>query len=151
MLARISKAAGFTVKDDEGHERAKFTAHSLRRLFYNSLTGIEDADKEALMGHVRGVRARYHGTVDDLMRAVEFMRSKYETSMQIVMGLSDEEIRKKALIDFARTLKISEEKIAVLQNFSTIDDMRQALSKELEHLQYHATDGGIRYASKFVT
>jgi hypothetical protein len=154
---RICKAAGFVIehKNEETGEvkkQPKFTIHSLRRMFYNSLTGIDDVDREALMGHVKGVRARYHGTVDDLVRAVEFMRPKYETGMRTISGLSDEEIRKKSLLDFAKTLRISDEKIAAIASqFTTLDDLRQALSKELEHLAYHATDGGLRYASKIVT
>ncbi len=97
------------------------------------------------MGHVRGVRARYHGSVDDLKRAVEFMRSKYEIGMRVAMGMSDEETRMKALTDFAKTIGVSDAKVAAIReqlgNACTIDQLRQALSKELEHLTYHATDG----------
>ena len=61
VVMNISKQAGFVVPNDKtGEVQAKFTAHSLRRLFYNSITGIDDVDKEALHGHVKGVRARYH-------------------------------------------------------------------------------------------
>jgi integrase len=158
-VGRICRRAGYVIKytDENGkqQQKPKFTIHSLRRLFYNSLSGVEDVDREALMGHVRGVRARYYGTVDDLVRAVEFMRQKYELGMRVVMGMSDEEVRMKALLDFAKTLGVSDEKIVAIReqlgHACTIDDLRQALSKELDHLVYHATDGGTHYASKLVT
>jgi hypothetical protein len=140
--ARVSKAAGFIRKDG----KAKFTAHSLRRLFYNSLSGVDDIDREALMGHVKGVRARYYGTVDDLKRAVEFMRQKYEHGMRVVTGMTDEEIRIKALCDFADTMGLPKERItkiriAALGHAVTIDQVKQALGEELGHMRT-ATNGG---------
>jgi hypothetical protein len=152
QISRISKAAGFTRKDG----KAKFTAHSLRRLFYNSLTGIDDVDREALMGHVKGVRARYHGTVDDLKRAVEFMRQKYEIGMRAVMGMTDEENRMRSLVDFARTLGVSEERITKIQtalgHTATLDQLREALGEELGFMRT-ARNGGTpnAYESKIIS
>lgn len=155
MLMRVCKAAGFVVANDDNNESAKFTAHGLRRLFYNSFTGLDDADKEALMGHVKGIRASYHGTVDDLARVVEFMRPKYEKGMSVLMGMTDEQIRMKALLDMAHTLGIPDDKIVKIQetlgHAATIEDLKKVLSKEFDHLAFHATDGGIRYSSKVVT
>jgi hypothetical protein len=38
-----------------------------------------------------------------------------------------------------------------LSQGATVEDLRAALKPELEHLTYHATDGGVRYASRLVT
>jgi integrase len=134
MISRTSKAAGFLRKEG----KAKFSAHSLRRLFYNSLSGIDDVDREALMGHVKGVRARYYGSVDELKKAVEFMRQKYELGMRRVMGLTDEETRVNALYDFAKTMGISDEKIEKIKrsismaaNTDQLNMLRRTLYTEL--------------------
>jgi hypothetical protein len=112
LVAKLSKAAGFTIADEQGKQTAKFTAHSLRRLFYNTLQGLEDVDKEGLSGHVKGVRARYHGSVDELPKVVEFMRQKYEYGMRhLVTVTSAEDQRKRAVIDYARMQGLSDEQI----------------------------------------
>lgn len=38
----------------------------------------------------------------------------------------------------------------LLAHAATIEDLKKVLSKEFDHLGYHATDGGIRYSSKVV-
>ncbi len=47
-MARICRRAGYVLKykDENGMEQVKpkFSIHSLRRRFYNSLSGIEDPD-----------------------------------------------------------------------------------------------------------
>jgi hypothetical protein len=116
---------------------------------------VDDVDREALMGHVKGVRARYHGSVDDLKRAGEFMREKYEHGMRAVSGMTEEEIRMKSLYDFARTMGFSEERVTKIKNALghavTIEQVREALGEELEHM-HTATNGGTRiYESKIIS
>lgn len=165
-VAAASKRAGFMIKD-HSQTKAKFTTHSLRRLFYNSLQGLEDVDKECLTGHVKGVRARYHGSVDETDRAVEFMRQKYELGMRtyITTG-SAEEQRKKALLDFARMQGMQEEDINTIQNalhkkfghMVTIDNLREALQEHISAKKKQEpvnkatmTDGGKAYNALLVT
>lgn len=156
---RINKAAGFvkTGKDKEGKdvEKAKFTIHSLRRFGYNSLSGIDDVDKEALMGHVKGVRARYHGTVDELLRAVEFMRPKYEQGMKVAAGMTKEEMAMENLVNTVKSMGITDERIEQIKRIvgrpMTLDALTRELRKDFERLAPHATDGGTRYLSKIVT
>jgi len=137
VVAKVSKAAGFTVTDEKGEKQAKFTAHSFRRLFYNSLQGIEDVDKEALHGHVRGVRARYHGSVDEMSKVVEFMRQRYEFGMRALISTATaEEQRKKSVIDYARMQGLKEEEIRKVQEAigfgCTVEELREALAQVLE-------------------
>ena len=110
-IKEISIASGFVVKNSKGEVEAKFTVHSLRRLFYDSIHGIDDVDKEALMWHIKGVRARYHGSVDELKKATEMMRQKYVVGMRHYTG-NTEEIKNLIVIETARQQGISEEKIA---------------------------------------
>jgi len=151
----ISKAAGYKIKvgeetkDGKAKYEPKYGPHSLRRLFYNSLQGLEDVDREALQGHIRGVRARYHGTVDEIKRAIEFMRQKYEFGMRGHIGTaSAEEQRKRALLDFARLQGMSDEEINNIQNtlektrgfMPTVDDLRDALRKQIEAKKRQTTN-----------
>lgn len=112
IVSGISKRAGYVIPSTG---EAKFTIHSLRRLFYNSLQGIDDVDKEALDGHIKGVRARYHGTVDEMRKAVEFMRGKYEFGMRTYITAKSQEQRKQTILDFARLQGVPEEKIRELE------------------------------------
>jgi hypothetical protein len=159
ISARINKAAGFVVmkKDQKGRdvERAKFTIHSLRRFGYNALSGIDDVDKEALDGHVKGVRARYHGTVDELLRAVEFMRPKYEQGMHVATGMTKEEMAMENLVNTVKSMGVTSERIEEIKRIvgrpMTLDALTRELRKDFERLAPHATDGGTRYLSKIVT
>jgi integrase len=113
IISDMSKAAGFVVENEKtGGMKGKYSAHSLRRLFYNSLHGIDDVDKEALDGHIKGVRARYHGSVDEIKKAVEFMRERYETAMRDLLPQAAEDERiKNDTIRNLRIMGIPEEKI----------------------------------------
>jgi hypothetical protein len=152
MIARTSKAAGFIRKNG----KSKFSVHSLRRLFYNSLTGLDDVDREALMGHVKGVRARYHGTVDELRKAVEFMRQKYEFGMRhLISGGTPEEQRKQMLLDYARMQGLSDEKITKIQealgSACTVEQLRDAIQSEIDiRPRPTMTNGGKAYNAKLV-
>jgi hypothetical protein len=118
IISDMSKAAGFVVKNEKtGGMKGKYSAHSLRRLFYNSLRGIDDVDKEALDGHIKGVRARYHGSVDEIKKVVEFMRERYEFAMRdLLPAAAAEDQRKKALYDSARLAGLGEADINMIQN-----------------------------------
>jgi hypothetical protein len=160
ISSRVNKAAGFILtKVDpatkEEKEVAKYTIHGLRRLFYNTLSSIDDVDKEALMGHVKGVRARYHGTVDELPRAVEFMREKYEKGMRTESGSSDEEIRAKAILDMARTMGVPQNKVDEIERTLgrplTIEAVRKRVQREFDNLLPHHTNGGTPFESKIVS
>jgi hypothetical protein len=92
IISNMSSAAGFVVKNKKtGELKGKYSAHSLRRLFYTSLHGIDDVDKEALDGHIKGVRARYHGSVDEMKKVVELMRERYEQAMRDLLPATSEE------------------------------------------------------------
>ena len=89
---------------------------------------------------MKGVRARYHGSVDEIRRAIEFIRQKYEFGMRayITTG-SAEEQRRKPLLDYASMQGMPEEEIngiqKVLQNklgrMVTIDNLRDALREHI--------------------
>lgn len=116
IVSDASIAAGFvTQSKHKKNVKAKFTAHSLRRLMYNTLSGIDDVDKEALDGHVKGVKARYHGSVDDLVKATEFMRGKYEYGMRQYLSNEGANLRKQIILDFARTQGLKDDEIAKIQ------------------------------------
>lgn len=149
----ISKAAGFKLENG----KAKFGPHSLRRLFYNSPQGLEDVDREALQGHIRGVKARYHGTVDEFTKAVEFMRPKYETGMRAYIGGTTEEIRKQVVIETARQQGVPEEKIEQIKRTLgltvTAEQLREALGlspKEKKEDKPTMTNGGKAYDALLV-
>jgi integrase len=94
IISNMSTAAGFAVKNEKskkGELKGKYSAHSLRRLFYNSLHGIDDVDKEALDGHIKGVRARYHGSVDEMKKVIELMRERYEQAIRDLLPATSEE------------------------------------------------------------
>jgi hypothetical protein len=151
QIAVISKAAGYTVEEN-GATVAKYTAHSLRRLFYNSLQGLEDVDKECLHGHIKGVKARYHGSVDEIRKAVEFMRGKYEFGMRsFISANSPQDLRKQIIIETARAQNMPEAEIAGIQKAlgmnCTIDQLREAIQKGLRkrgRSPVTAADGGRR-------
>ncbi len=158
QIAVISKAAGYTV-DENGATVAKFTAHSLRRLFYNSLQGLEDIDKECLHGHIKGVKAHYHGSVDEIRKATELMRGKYEFGMRAFLtGNSAEDLRKQVLLDFAKTQGLPEEQIVGIQKAigmgCTIEQLSEAIQKSLRERGLSpvtAVDGGHRpYQARLV-
>ena len=160
MVIRTMYAAGFTIKKKnpktgQSEDKPKYSSKSFRPMFYNSLSGIDDIDKEALMGHIKGIQARYHGTIDDLMQAKEFMRAKYEHGMRTVAGVSDEQTRMNMLLDFVRTMGLPEQKIEAIKREigrpMRLDALRSRLRKEFEHLTPHATDGGSRFTSKIVS
>jgi hypothetical protein len=137
MITELSKNAGYTIKNQEGDIEAKFTAHSLRRLFYNSLQGLDDVDRECLNGRISGIRARYHGSVDELPKVVEFMRQRYEFAMRALISTATaEEQRKKSVIDYARMQGLKEEEIRKVQEaigFScSAEELREALAQVLE-------------------
>jgi hypothetical protein len=150
----ISKAAGFKLENG----KPKYGPHSLRRLFYNSPQGLEDVDREALQGHIKGVRARYHGTVDEFKKAVEFMRPRYEMGMRAYIGGTAEEIRKQIVIETARQQGVPEEKIAEIKRTlglaATVDQLREALSllstKEKKESKSSMTNGGKAYDALLV-
>jgi hypothetical protein len=137
MMTELSKNTGYTIKNEQGDIEAKFTAQSLRRLFYNSLQGLDDVDRECLQGHISGIRARYHGSVDELPRVVEFMREKYEYGMRaLVTSATAEDQRKKSVIDYARMQGLKEDEIRKIQEAigfgCTVDELREALARVLE-------------------
>jgi integrase len=135
IVSRISKRAGYVIPNTG---EAKFTIHSLRRLFYNSLQGIDDVDKEALDGHIKGVRARYHGTVDEMRKAVEFMRGKYELGMRTYTTARSQEQRKQTIIDFARLQGVPEEQIRQLERIDLRKEPVDHLMKLARNMQDEA-------------
>jgi integrase len=155
MVATASKRAGFVVKKGNCM-RAKFTTHSLRRLFYNSLQGLDDVDKECLQGHISGVKRHYHGSVDEMAKVIELMRGKYEFGMRAYIAGKEEDQRKRAILDFARMQGISDEEINGIQNMLekrklghmvTTDDLLRALrefddAKKRQVTKTTMTDGG---------
>jgi hypothetical protein len=137
MMTELSKNTGYTIKNEQGDIEAKFTAHSLRRLFYNSLQGLDDVDRECLNGRISGIRARYHGSVDELPKVVEFMRERYEFGMRALISTATaEEQRKKSVIDYARMQGLKEEEIRRVQEAigfgCTAEELREALTQVLE-------------------
>jgi hypothetical protein len=149
VVSQASIAAGYVNEDGS----AKFTAQSLRRLFYNSLSGIDEVEKEALQGHIQGIKAFYHGSVDDLPRVVEFMRSKYELAMRAYIGGIKEEVAKQVILETARQQGVSEEKLAKMRQILlevTVDQLREMADREIDHVKKRrhskptATDGGKR-------
>ncbi len=148
-----------TAHDDIVRElKGKYSAHSLRRLFYNSLHGIDDVDKEALDGHIKGVRARYHGSVDEMKKVIELMRERYEYAMRDLLPATSEDQRKKAIIDFMRMQGWPEEKInkargeleKALQRVASADELRDRYRElmEAERQKQGATEGEARKASR---
>jgi integrase len=142
IVSRISKRAGYVIPNTG---EAKFTVHSLRRLFYNSLQGIDDVDKEALDGHIKGVRARYHGTVDEMRKAVEFMRGKYELGMRTYTTARSQEQRKQSILDYARLQGVPEEKIRELEK---IDLRTTSLDHVMELARAMAEEAKRQVATK---
>lgn len=151
QIAAISKAAGYTVEEN-GSTVAKYTAHSLRRLFYNSLQGLEDVDRECLHGHIKGVKARYHGSVDEIRKVVELMRGKYEFGMRgYLSDKSPEDVRKLIVIESARQQGLPEEQITAIQRAvgmsCTVEELRRMIGKKLNERglsKVTAADGGHR-------
>jgi hypothetical protein len=141
IISNMSTAAGFVVKNEKtGELKGKYSAHSLRRLFYTSLHGIDDVDKEALDGHIKGVRARYHGSVDEMKKVIELMRERYEYAMRDLLPATSEDQRKRAIIDFMRMQGWPEEKInkaqseleKVLQRVASADELRDRYRELME-------------------
>jgi len=60
--------------------------------------GIDDVDKEALDGHIKGVRARYHGSVDEMPKVIELMRERYEYGMRDLLPATSEEAAMKVQV-----------------------------------------------------
>jgi hypothetical protein len=133
VVATASKRAGFAIKRGSLAE-AKFTTHSLRRLFYNSLQGLEDVDHECLHGHIKSVKARYHGSVDEMTKAIELMRGKYEFGMRAYIAAgNDVEQRKRNICDYARMQGLSEEQLSGIQKTlgmaATAEQLRDAIGQ----------------------
>ena len=159
VIAEISKKAGFTTERDDKKE-AKFTAHSLRRLFYNTLQGLEDVDREALQGHIRGIRARYHASVDEMSKVIEYLRGRYEFGMRALVSVtSPEEQRKRSVIDYARMQGLAEDEINKVQKdlglSATVEELRNALTQVLSLRSKQkeartATNGGKAYEAKVI-
>jgi len=152
IISNMSSAAGFVIKNEKtGELKGKYSAHSLRRLFYNSLHGIDDVDKEALDGHIKGVRARYHGSVDEMKKVIELMRERYEYAMRDLLPATSEDQRKRAIIDFMRMQGWPEEKInkarseleKALQRVASADELRDKYREliEAERRREGATEG----------
>jgi len=156
VVDEISLRAGFVLETGE----ARYTPHSLRRLFYNSLQGLDDVDRECLNGHIKGIRAHYHGSVDEIKRAIEFMRGKYEFGMRALVSVtSPEDQRKRAVIDYARMQGLSDEQIKGIQETiglqASADDLRNALAQVLslrskQKEEQTATNGGKAYDARVI-
>ncbi|MGA2460463.1 MAG: hypothetical protein ABSF82_03475 [Candidatus Bathyarchaeia archaeon] len=153
IVSDASMTAGYIIQSKHRKKpKAKFTAHSLRRLMYNSLAGIDDVDKEALDGHVKGVKARYHGSVDDLVKVIEFMRGKYEFGMRHHLGTEGADLRKQMILDFARTQGLKDDEIATIQKglgmAADVEALREAIVAAVKAKQpitiRTAQDGGTR-------
>jgi integrase len=122
ILTLVKRAAANAGLDPKG-----VWTHCLRKSFRKVLnaSNVDEDTKEALMGHkIPGSRDNYFDKhdVDEVARKYSTLKFNPEAA-----GLSADELRKQSIIDFAKLQGVPEDKIRIMDQTVTVDQMTRMI------------------------